>query len=92
MILPRWLSLAGLAAHTVVGGALTLLLHWGAEPWAIALTALAVGVAHEQAETDEQGRYFADFRVDQANGGGPLNGTLDVLAFMLVPLLWWVFR
>lgn len=90
MTRPRWLSPAGLAIHAVAGLALTVLLaRLGESPPAIFLTVLVVGLAHEHAERDEAGSYWGDFRLRQADGGGPLNGVLDVAAFLVAPVAWW---
>ena len=83
--LPRWVSPIGLLIHVVVGlGVAGVLGLFGAPRLARVVAALLVGLAHEQAETDIMGRTWADFRIRwQADGGGFLNGTLDVLAFVV---------
>lgn len=83
--LPRWVSPVGLLIHVVVGlGVSGVLGFFGASRLARMVAALLVGLAHEQAQTDMIGRHWADFRIRwQVDGGGFLNGTLDVLAFVL---------
>lgn len=85
-MIPAWVSWKGLAQHLAIGAAGTVvlvLLH--TPPLAVVVAALVVGGTHEQAQRDAQDRTWSDFR--RPNPGAPLNGTLDVLAFVAgVPL------
>ena len=60
-------------------------------PLVTVLALLTVGLVHEQGQQDAQGRYWSDFRLQQANGGTWTNGTLCLLSFMLPALVWWAF-
>lgn len=89
MNVPSWVSWVGLSEHVAIGSLVTLalgLLH--APSGALLLAALIVGGVHEQAQRDAQGRTWSDFR--WSNPGGPWNGVLDVLAFLPIPLLYWL--
>jgi len=80
MTLPAWIRPLGLAEHFVVGGVLTALLAGlGTPAVARVLAVAAVGIAHELGDGD----------LTKAQGA-PWNGILDVLAFLPVPLVWWV--
>ncbi len=80
MSLPAWIRLLGLAEHLIAGGALATLLAVLGTPAAARVVAVAaVGIAHELGD--------GDFTKAE---GAPWNGILDVLAFLPVPLVWWV--
>jgi hypothetical protein len=79
-MLPTWLRPLGLVEHLIIGAALTALLAALGTPAAARVVAVAaVGVAHELGD--------GDFTRAQ---GAPWNGIIDLLAFLPVPLLWWV--
>ena len=79
-MLPTWIRPLGLAEHAIVGGVLTALLAaLGTPALARVVAVAAVGVAHELGD--------GDFIRAQA---APWNGILDTLAFLPVPVLWWV--
>ena len=79
-MLPTWIRPLGLAEHVIVGGLLTALLAaLGTPALARVVAVAAVGVAHELGD--------GDFTRAQ---GAPWNGILDTLAFLPVPLLWWL--
>ena len=79
-MLPTWIRPLGLAEHAIVGGVLTALLAaLGTPALARVVAVAAVGVAHEWRD--------GDFTKAQ---GAPWNGILDTLAFLPVPVLWWV--
>jgi len=79
-MLPTWIRPLGLAEHVIVGGVLTALFAaLGTPALARVVAVTAVGVAHELGD--------GDFIRAQ---GAPWNGILDTLAFLPVPLLWWV--
>jgi hypothetical protein len=70
-----------LVEHLAIGGGIVLggkLAH-GA-PWMAVILASLLGLWHET--------YDGDFK--PANGG-PWNGLIDVLAFLVVPLVWWAW-
>lgn len=91
MTVPVWLSWVGLGQHAALGALVTLILGLGgAAGGTVVLMALIVGCTHEQAQRDNQGRTWSDFR--WSNPGGPWNGLLDVLAFVPIPLLYWLLR
>ena len=80
LMLPTWIRPLGLAEHVIVGGVLTALLAaLGTPALARVVAVAAVGVAHELGD--------GDFTRAQ---GAPWNGILDTLAFLPVPVLWWV--
>ena len=80
MSLPAWIRLLGLAEHLIVGGALAAVLAGlGTPAVARVVAVLAVGIAHELGD--------GDFTKAE---GAPWNGIIDVLAFLPVPLVWWV--
>ena len=80
MSLPAWIRPLGLAEHFIVGGVLATLLAVLGTPAAARVVAVAaVGIAHELGD--------GDFTKPE---GAPWNGILDVLAFLPVPLVWWV--
>lgn len=71
-----WLSVVGLMEHQLVGLTLWLLLYvLGAPGIACYVACLAAGVIHEWTQARDGGSDFA------TRNGGPINGTLDVLAF-----------
>ena len=77
---PTWLWWHGLLPHGLVGLGFTAIgwfLH--APSSYILLATAAAGVIHEQGD--------GDFTVAS---GGPLNGILDAVAFLPVPLAWWL--
>jgi len=79
-MLPTWIRPLGLAEHVIVGGVLAVLLAaLGTPALARVVAVAAVGVAHELGD--------GDFTRAQ---GAPWNGILDTLAFLPVPLLWWL--
>ena len=79
-MLPTWIRPLGLAEHLIVGGVLAALLAaLGTPALARVVAVAAVGVAHELGD--------GDFTRAQ---GAPWNGILDTLAFLPVPLLWWL--
>jgi len=79
-MLPTWIRPLGLVEHVIVGGLLTALLAaLGTPALARVVAVAAVGVAHELGD--------GDFTRAQ---GAPWNGILDMLAFLPVPLLWWL--
>jgi len=79
-MLPTWIRPLGLAEHVIVGGVLTALLAaLGTPALARVVAVAAVGVAHELGD--------GDFTRAQ---GAPWNGILDTLAFLPVPVVWWV--
>ena len=79
-MLPTWIRPLGLVEHLIVGGLLTALLAaLGTPALARVVAVAAVGVAHELGD--------GDFTRAQ---GAPWNGILDMLAFLPVPLLWWL--
>ena len=79
-MLPTWIRPLGLAEHVIVGGVLAALLTaLGTPALARVVAVAAVGVAHELGD--------GDFTRAQ---GAPWNGILDTLAFLPVPLLWWL--
>ena len=79
-MLPTWIRPLGLAEHLIVGGVLAALLAaLGTPTLARVVAVAAVGVAHELGD--------GDFTRAQ---GAPWNGILDTLAFLPVPLLWWL--
>jgi len=79
-MLPPWIRPLGLVEHVIVGGLLTALLAaLGTPALARVVAVAAVGVAHELGD--------GDFTRAQ---GAPWNGILDMLAFLPVPLLWWL--
>lgn len=77
MRIPAWVSWIGLAEHAGVGTAVTLLCRGGHAAWWVPLVLLAgLGVWHEWND--------GDFTTAD---GAPLNGIVDVLAFLAgVPL------
>ena len=80
MTLPAWIRPLGLAEHLIVGGVLAVLLALLGTPAAARVVAVAaVGIAHELGD--------GDFTKAE---GASLNGIIDVLAFLPVPLVWWV--
>ena len=80
MALPAWIRPLGLAEHFVVGGVLAAVLAALGTPAAARVVAVAaVGIAHELGD--------GDFTKAE---GAPWNGILDLLAFLPVPLVWWV--
>ena len=80
MTLRAWIRPVGLAEHLVVGGVLAAVLAGLGTPAVARIVAVAaVGIAHELGDGD----------FTQAEGA-PWNGILDVLAFLPVPLVWWV--
>ena len=77
---PSWIRPLGLVEHVIVGAVLTALLAaLGTPALARVVAVAAVGVAHELGD--------GDFTRAQ---GAPWNGILDMLAFLPVPLLWWL--
>lgn len=85
MGLPRWISWKGLAEHAGVGTVVTLLCRGGhAEGWVPLVLLAGLGIWHEWSD--------GDFTTAD---GAPLNGLVDVLAFLVgVPLGWglWALR
>ena len=80
MTLPALIRSVGLAEHLVMGGELpALLAGLGTSAVARVVAVAAVGIAHELGD--------GDFTKAE---GAPWNGILDVLAFLPVPLVWWV--
>ncbi len=80
MTLPNWIRPLGLAEHAIVGGVLAALLAALGTPALARVVAIAaLGIAHELGD--------GDFTRAQ---GAPWNGIIDVLAFLPVPLLWWL--
>lgn len=80
MSLPRWWSGVGITQHLAVGVAVGLVCRLGhAASWVPVVLLLGLGVWHEWID--------GDFRRSE---GGPSNGIVDVLAFVLGPLLWWL--
>jgi len=80
MTLPAWIRPVGLAEHLVVGGVLAALpAGLGTPAVARVVAVAAVGIAHELGD--------GDFTKAE---GAPWNGILDVLAFLPVPLVWWL--
>ena len=80
MTLPAWIRPLGLAEHLIVGGVLAVLLAVLETPAAARVVAVeAVAIAHELGD--------GDFTKAE---GAPWNGIIDVLAFLPVPLVWWV--
>ncbi len=79
-MLPTWIRPLGLVEHVIVGGVLTALLAGlGTPALARVVAVAAAGVAHEWGD--------GDFTRAQ---GAPWNGILDTLAFLPVPVLWWL--
>ena len=79
-MLPTWIRPLGLAEHVIAGGVLTALFAaLGTPALARVVAVAAVGVAHEWGD--------GDFTKAQS---APWNGILDTLAFLPVPVLWWV--
>jgi len=79
-MLPTWIRPLGLAEHVIVGGVLTALFAaLGTPALARVVAVAAVGVA--------QGWGERKFKKAQ---GAPWNGVLDTLAFLPVPVLWWL--
>lgn len=82
MTIPTWVSWSGLLLHLLAGALLSLLLeYFGASRTAIFVAVLAVAIAHEQAQAAMGGNDFATAR------GGPWNGLLDVVTFLVVPVV-----
>ena len=80
MALPAWIRPVGLAEHLVVGGVLAALLaSLGTPAVARVVAVAAVGIGHELGD--------GDFT---RAAGAPWNGIIDVLAFLPVPLVWWL--
>jgi len=80
LTLPNWIRPLGLAEHAIVGGVLAALLAALGTPALARVVAIAaLGIAHELGD--------GDFTRAQ---GAPWNGIIDVLAFLPVPLLWWL--
>jgi hypothetical protein len=80
MNLPAWVSKIGLAQHAAVGLVACLVLGLlGSPPLAILVAVLAFAIWHEWTDGDLT-----------VAPGAPWNGVLDVLAFVLVPVLWLV--
>jgi hypothetical protein len=80
MSLPAWIRPLGLAEHLIVGGVFAAVLAGlGTPAVARVVAVLAVGIAHELGD--------GDFTKAE---GAPWNGIIDVLAFLPVPLVWWV--
>lgn len=80
--MPAWISLSGLVLHCAFGALLTVLLNrLQAPPLAVFVAVLAVAIAHEQAQAAMGGNDFATVN------GGPWNGLLDVLSFLVVPAI-----
>jgi hypothetical protein len=81
-MIPAWVSWVGLAEHAAVGGMmLWVLASMHTPPVAIFVAVLALGIAKEWGEEPND---FAP------GNGGPLNGILDVLAFLPGPTLYWI--
>jgi hypothetical protein len=71
--MPTWISWPGLLIHVAVGAVLAVVLSaLGSPPAATVLAVAATGVAHELGDGDFQ-----------AQNHGPLNGLLDVAAFLV---------
>ncbi|HVH67710.1 MAG TPA: hypothetical protein VM716_07580 [Gemmatimonadales bacterium] len=80
MTLPNWIRPIGLIEHVLVGALVAVLLAALGTPAAARVVAVAaVGIAHEWGD--------GDFTTAP---GAPWNGILDVLAFLPVPVLWWL--
>lgn len=77
MRIPAWVSWTGLGQHALVGALVTGLADLaGAAPWLPLVLLLALGSWHEFTD--------GDFLTEQ---GAPVNGLIDVLAFVLPALL-----
>lgn len=77
MKIPIWVSWTGLAEHVGIGFAVTLLCVASKQPMGQAVgMSFLIGLAHEMYDGD---LLTAD--------GAPWNGFVDILAFMLVPLI-----
>lgn len=83
MMIPSWVSWQGLLLHLLAGALLSLLLGdlLKTPPVAVLIAVLAVAIAHEQAQAVMGGNDFATAR------GGPWNGLLDVVTFLVVPII-----
>lgn len=80
MTLPNWLRPIGLIEHLGVGAVVTaVLVALGTPAVARVVAVAAVGIAHEWGDGD-----FV------RAPGAPWNGIIDVLAFLPVPVVWWL--
>lgn len=83
-MIPSWLKPGFIVIHILVGAALWLVM-WrlGSPPAAIFVAALAMGVAKEYGEEPSD--------LVGSGNGQPWNGIIDVLAFVVAPVVWWIW-
>lgn len=83
MMRPAWLSPIGVLEHFVIGAVLTVLFGIWCPSGVVFTAVLIIALVHEQAQTN-----WSDFRTVN---GGPWNGALDVVSFLIVPAFYLLF-